>query len=1115
MTNVTSASPKFTQQSKSSSALLQSLIKKPKKNKVGVPAQSLSLSPSANSACIGNKHVESTLTIPADVTTYPFKILTSATLEKNETTLKKFIGAQLDAEYNQSASTLSITFEMVLHYIKENRSLRSFIELVKAEAVAHKDVTLENLKTKEYYVLLSSTEQNKITTDCYNQTQKYVFKIGTQIYEFLKEYYIASRKGTFNVFFCKYPFMETQSCHLLSRDSLKCVIEKVYKEDFILIEAQKRTGLLSIAQNGLLGKVLHNPEVISTFKSGKFEDSYSMIKSLIIADGQSFILCDKKKRHIHRMLSELTCSDNPFPSNECAESTTAKASLKELASAKEIASSEKLGSKNSSITAKSSSTSSSSLANIVTDSNGYQLTDTANSSSMENRIEVFTRSIGRFISTLNGINGDHSTEEQMNMFLLRTISSLHQFYSLEALQNALSYVQSKQFNSTSAFFNSDFDEPGSSPPLAESGKMDLDTTGVTTAEADLSGISHSDSSPSPSLEPLAESGKMDLDTTCVTSAVAEKLRFSNSVKPVSSPSYDLERDGLSYLEPQSQSSDRLFSLLLINLVGCDGVRVISISSADIEHEEGIKESCFLLSAVLTMILHSIRLIRFSEDAERHPDIRNHVSLRTKLLSNFDKWGINNVWPYEEVLAQLSLNPLEFPHQTFSDSNFHFGNCVKRFITPSVLRKKGLRCIGSIELSSCVDYNSLQSSLQVQYLQSLNESNELDNSLAFVNVCKSDHADATKRLKTVPYTVILKSDDQSDHCFQLSAALYISEARTLKVIQITRSIDTAVLGSNYFHFAFDVGSEYNNSLHAVPCGNLIPSEVSSRFKESCVLTLLPGNFHLSGLVFMKSSLQLSLASKNPYFLSPELCRRNEFGGVYGREEHTILSSTTRWLSNPIMNSIFGFVSKSTNEVAGEEGTRHILLSSLFFQELLSNPENFDRLDFYAPDIDMNDSNLNAIVHGPVNYPVQVHWVYVFLHIKTKCIYLMDSGKKNKNNEESIKNKFQAFLFADFNRRKQTHSSSSSSSRHSRFREWEFRVIKSPLQQDDWNCGVYTIMNMVRICDIVKRNGYLTSAESSASVSAAVLKEFRRKIFQILFENKSVNDLLTYVNKFPTF
>ena len=126
--------------------------------------------------------------------------------------------------------------------------------------------------------------------------------------------------------------------------------------------------------------------------------------------------------------------------------------------------------------------------------------------------------------------------------------------------------------------------------------------------------------------------------------------------------------------------------------------------------------------------------------------------------------------------------------------------------------------------------------------------------------------------------------------------------------------------------------------------------------------------------------------------------------------------------------------------------------------------------------------------------------------------MDSGRKNKQNEECIGNKFQAFLLADFNRKKQSHPSSS---RHNRFRAWELKVIKSPRQNDDWNCGVYTIMNMVRICDIVKRNAYLTSADSSESVSAGVLMEVRRKIFQILFENKSVNDLQTYVNKFPTF
>ena len=68
--------------------------------------------------------------------------------------------------------------------------------------------------------------------------------------------------------------------------------------------------------------------------------------------------------------------------------------------------------------------------------------------------------------------------------------------------------------------------------------MDLDTTGVTPAEADLSRISHSDSSPSPS---LALSGKMDLDTTGVTTAEADLSRISHSD---SSPSTSLTICGI-------------------------------------------------------------------------------------------------------------------------------------------------------------------------------------------------------------------------------------------------------------------------------------------------------------------------------------------------------------------------------------------------------------------------------------------------------------------------------------------------------------------------------------------------------------------------------------------
>ena len=129
-----------------------------------------------------------TTTIPADVIAYPFKVLTAGTLEENETTLHNFIKAQLKVEYNNTASSLVITFEMLLHYIILNQSFRSFFTLVETDAIAFKDSILADLKKEGHYERLDSDGQTKLTAKYYNDTRQYLLKIGTQLYEFLKEF---------------------------------------------------------------------------------------------------------------------------------------------------------------------------------------------------------------------------------------------------------------------------------------------------------------------------------------------------------------------------------------------------------------------------------------------------------------------------------------------------------------------------------------------------------------------------------------------------------------------------------------------------------------------------------------------------------------------------------------------------------------------------------------------------------------------------------------------------------------------------------------------------------------------------------------------------------------
>lgn len=264
--------------------------------------------------------------------------------------------------------------------------------------------------------------------------------------------------------------------------------------------------------------------------------------------------------------------------------------------------------------------------------------------------------------------------------------------------------------------------------------------------------------------------------------------------------------------------------------------------------------------------------------------------------------------------------------------------------------------------------------------------------------------------------------------------------------------------------------------------------------------------------MKSKFQLPTARLNAYTLAPELWRKNEYD-TYGLKEKVILLSSDRWLSKPILNSIFGLVSSVLNDVVKEKGIRHTVLSTLFFHYLMKNPRSSeDRLLMFAPDFDIHDTSVNAVVHIPINYAENLHWVYAFLHITTKTVYLMDSGGKNTKNNNFIENIFHAFLEADFNRR----GHHQRSNRRKSFLKWEFKVIASPPQGDGYNCGIYTIMNMVRVCELVNRHEYVTkAAKSNATVSPSVLNNLRLMIFQILFENKPVTELLDYVNQHPNF
>jgi hypothetical protein len=184
--------------------------------------------------------------------------------------------------------------------------------------------------------------------------------------------------------------------------------------------------------------------------------------------------------------------------------------------------------------------------------------------------------------------------------------------------------------------------------------------------------------------------------------------------------------------------------------------------------------------------------------------------------------------------------------------------------------------------------------------------------------------------------------------------------------VTKSVYTSVLDSDYFIYEYDIPNDNSNT------ARLERVNSPSRCSDSRIFTVLPGGYSLSGLVYGQTLSQINFAKKNPYCLTRELYRINEFAR-YGKEAMDILSSSEVWLNDSIINSIFGLVCRSYNE------TSQIVLSSEFITWLLANNET--SIKKFGPTIDINDSSLNTVAHIPVNSR-KIHWIYILLHVQKK-------------------------------------------------------------------------------------------------------------------------------------
>ena len=90
--------------------------------------------------------------------------------------------------------------------------------------------------------------------------------------------------------------------------------------------------------------------------------------------------------------------------------------------------------------------------------------------------------------------------------------------------------------------------------------------------------------------------------------------------------------------------------------------------------------------------------------------------------------------------------------------------------------------------------------------------------------------------------------------------------------------------------------------------------------------------------------------------------------------------------------------------------------------------------------------DSLVHFPLNHD-NMHWSYACVYLPSKSIYLMNSGSGGSS-PDWIKNSLLAFCQGFFGG------------------IWSCTSLKSPQQNDDVNCGIYTLMNIAHVVQAVE-------------------------------------------------
>ena len=493
----------------------------------------------------------------------------------------------------------------------------------------------------------------------------------------------------------------------------------------------------------------------------------------------------------------------------------------------------------------------------------------------------------------------------------------------------------------------------------------------------------------------------------------------------------------------------------------------------------------LFCGFLNLVMHAIRLLYKTE--YMRPSSKCHLST-LHLLRNIMGENLS----YHESLTSLCIEPSE---------ELSPGDLV-RILCERQLSKK-VSEVGLIDISNITSYEALQDSIGDLFTSALVNSNcgifvvqFSGESVGFEDpIPFSFYYDYNRTSKSLASFRWVRIDPKE----------YVPSEEPVEIDHGTDlpSFDLQCLGGIYFSerlssykFAFlSYSPNYKNAKYSQ-----FVLDNSSRI-HTIDHSLLSMNLNLShrlvSLILIKRkdgssrSYDPLKAVNNTFFEIQGL--RHQWSVLYARITDDVLARCADqdgWLSSEGVNALVILINKYYGEF--DDTSRNMFFDSYCY-DLFESKKH--RLHPFLED--MNKST--SVMHFPINIRF-IHWVYSFISVEHETIFFMDSIAPSIDSfNSSVREKMVQFAGTNI-----THSGI----------VFKRKYLASPKQNDGVSCGVFTILNLLKVSKAV-HEGQLDSFLADQSwgrkqITVRDKKEIRSNFVDIIRGTKTVDVLFKYLN-----